>query len=150
MTTPDPAEMINLNRQLKIAFWLMMAAIYGGAFAYGPDYGSMPQGEWIASCLVIGLFVSIPLFCFVAVAHKPQPGSVSWLSFMVLGYLIVGIVLTFSPGGLVGGLALTGTSLNAYVQVIVWLRPFKKAAKAKKAKEAVIRAQKARAAKENI
>lgn len=124
-------ETINVNRSLTIAYWMMMIAIYAGAFLYGPDYGSMPLGEWIASCLVVGLFISIPLFGFVVAAHRPQPGSVSWLSFLILAYLVYGIVLLFAPGGLIAGLALSATSLNAFVQAIVWLRPFKKAAKAK-------------------
>lgn len=142
MATPEKGATINLNRQLTLAYWLVMLALYAGAFLYGPAYGSMPQGEWIASCLVLGLFSSIPLFGFVAVAHKPQPGSVSWLSFLILGYLIFGIVLLFKPGDLVAGLAITGTTLNAYVQIIVWLRPFKKAAKEQKAKEERARALK--------
>lgn len=136
MATPEKDTTINLNSQIKLAYWLMMLALYGGSFVYGPDYGSMPQGEWIASCLVLAMAFSIPLLGFILAAHKPQPGSVSWLSFMVLAYLIFGIVLIFSPGNLIAGLALTATCLNAYVQIIVWLRPFKKAAKAKKAKQA--------------
>ena len=148
MATAEKDNTINLNRQLKLAYWLLMIALYAGAFLYGPDYGSMPLGEWIASCFVVGLFSSIPLFCFVAVAHKPQPGSVSWLSFLILAYLMFGIVLMFKPGDLVAGLAITGTTLNAFVQIIVWLRPFKKAAKAKKAREEAIRQRKAQAARE--
>lgn len=148
MATTEKDQTINLNRQIKLAYWLLMIALYAGAFLYGPDYGSMPLGEWIASCFVVGLFSSIPLFGFVAVAHKPQPGSVSWLSFLILAYLMFGIVLVFKPGDWIAGLAIVGTTLNAYVQIIVWLRPFKKAAKTKKARAEAIRQQKARAAKE--
>ncbi|MEP4544797.1 MAG: hypothetical protein ABJ000_01380 [Saccharospirillum sp.] len=129
--TNEKGQTVNLNRRLRTSYWLMFLSIYAGAFLYGPAFGSMPVGEWIASCLVVGFFVSLPLLLVVLVALRPTPGGVSWMSFLLLGYLIYGIVLIFSPRGLLGGLLLTGTTLATFIYAVAWLRPLKKAAKAR-------------------
>ncbi|WP_028670028.1 DUF2069 domain-containing protein [Saccharospirillum impatiens] len=133
--TNETAQTVNLNRRLRTSYWLMMLSIYAGAFLYGPAFGSMPTGEWVASCLVIGFFVSLPLLMVILMALRPTPGGVSWMSFLLLGYLIYGIVIAFSPRGLIAGLLLTGTTLTTFIYAIVWLRPLKKAAKARAKKE---------------
>lgn len=124
---------VHVNAKLRLSYWLMLLSILGGAFLYGPAFDSMPFGQWVASCLVIGFFISLPLLMFILTAHRPTPGGVSWMSFLLLGYLVYGIVLIFSPSGLVAGLMLTGTTLSTFFYAVVWLRPFKKAAKARKA-----------------
>lgn len=129
--TDEKRQIVNINRRLRASYWLMLASIYTGAFLYGPAFGSMPVGEWIASCLVVGFFVSLPLLIVIMVVLRPTAGGVSWMSFLLLGYLIYGIVLIFSPRGLLAGLMLTGTTLSTFIYAIVWLRPLKKAAKAR-------------------
>lgn len=129
--TDEKHQIVNLNRRLRSSYWLMLASLYAGAFLYGPPFGSMPVGEWIASCLVIGFFASLPLLLVIMVVLRPTAGGVSWMSFLLLGYLIYGIVLIFSPRGLLAGLMLTGTTLSTFIYAIVWLRPLKKAAKAR-------------------
>lgn len=129
MATESDSRQINLNRKLRTSYWLMVLAILAGAFFYGPAYSSMPLAEWIASCLVVGGFVALPLLCFVTAAHRPRPGPVSWLSFLLLAYLVYGIVLLFSPGGLIAGLMLSATTLATFTQAVLWLRPFKQAAR---------------------
>ncbi|HET8902737.1 MAG TPA: DUF2069 domain-containing protein [Saccharospirillum sp.] len=129
--TDEKRQIVNINRRLRASYWLMLASIYTGAFLYGPTFGSMPVGEWIASCLVVGFFVSLPLLIVIMVVLRPTAGGVSWMSFLLLGYLIYGIVLIFSPRGLLAGLMLTGTTLSTFIYAIVWLRPLKKAAKAR-------------------
>ncbi|GGX51017.1 DUF2069 domain-containing protein [Saccharospirillum salsuginis] len=126
---PSP-QTVRVNAKLRLSYWLMLLSILGGAFLYGPDFGTMPIGQWVASCLVIGFFISLPLLMFILTAHRPTPGGVSWMSFLLLGYLVFGIVLIFSPNGLLAGLLLTGTTLSTFFYAVVWLRPFKKAAKA--------------------
>lgn len=127
--TDEKHQIVNINRHLRTSYWLMLASIYTGAFLYGPGFGSMPVGEWIASCLVVGFFVSLPLLIVIMVVFRPTAAGVSWMSFLLLGYLIYGIVLIFSPRGLLAGLMLTGTTLSTFIYAIVWLRPLKKAAK---------------------
>lgn len=129
--TDEKRQIVNINRRLRASYWLMLASIYTGAFLYGPAFGSMPVGEWIASCLVVGFFVSLPLLIVIMVVLRPTAAGVSWMSFLLLGYLIYGIVLIFSPRGLLAGLMLTGTTLSTFIYAIVWLRPLKKAAKAR-------------------
>ncbi|MEX0623847.1 DUF2069 domain-containing protein [Saccharospirillum sp.] len=129
--TDEKRQIVNINRRLRTSYWLMLAAIYAGAFLYGPAYSSMPVGQWIASCLVVGFFVSLPLLIVIMVVIRPTAGGVSWMSFLLLGYLIYGIVLIFSPRGLLAGLMLTGTTLSTFIYAIAWLRPLKKAAKAR-------------------
>lgn len=129
--TDEKRRIVNINRRLRTSYWLMLAAIYAGAFLYGPAFGSMPVGEWVASCMVVGFFVSLPLLIVIMVVIRPTAGGVSWMSFMLLGYLIYGIVLIFSPRGLLAGLMLTGTTLSTFIYAIAWLRPLKKAAKAR-------------------
>lgn len=131
--TTKPVETLHLNRKLRLSYWLMMLSIFAGPFFYGPAFHSMPIGQWIASCLVIGFFFSLPLWMFILSAHRPTPGRVSWFSFLLLGYLVFGIVLIFKPKGLFAGLLLTTTTLATFMYAVLWLRPFKKAAKAKKA-----------------
>jgi len=132
MNAKTSPQTVRVNAKLRLNYWLMLLAILGGAFLYGPDFGSMPIGQWVASCLVIGFFISLPLLMFILTAHRPTPGGVSWMSFLLLGYLVFGIVLIFSPSGLLAGLLLTGTTLSTFFYAVVWLRPFKKAAKANK------------------
>jgi uncharacterized membrane protein len=126
---------VNVNRRLRASYLLMLASIFTGAFLYGPSFSTMPLGEWIASCLVVGFFVALPLMMFIPVALRPRASGVSWMSFLLLAYLIYGIVLTFSANGLLAGLMLTGTTLSTFIYVIAWLRPLKKAAKARKKAE---------------
>lgn len=127
----EKRQVVNLNRRLRSSYGFMLASIYAGAFLYGPAFGSMPMGEWIASCLVIGFFVSLPLLLVIMVVFRPTAGGVSWMSFLLLGYLVYGIVLIFSPRGLLAGLMLTGATLGTFIYAVAWLRPLKKAAKAR-------------------
>lgn len=127
---------INVNRRLRLSYLLMLVAIFVGAFLYGPAFSSMPAGQWVASCFVVGFFVSLPLLMFILIAFRPSAGGVSWMSFLLLGYLIYGIILIFSPRGLLAGLMLTGTTLSTFIYAVAWLRPLKKAAKARKKEEA--------------
>lgn len=129
--TSETSQTVNLNRRLRTSYWLMMLSIYAGAFLYGPRFGSMAAGEWLASCLVVGFFVSLPLLAMILFVLRPTPSGVSWMSFLLLGYLIYSIVLMFSPRGLLGGLLLSGTTLTTFINAVAWLRPFKKAAKAR-------------------
>lgn len=130
-----PAQKVNVNAKLRLNYFLMLFFILAGAFFYGPRLDSMPMGQWIASCLVVGGFVALPLLLFIVAAIRPTPGGISWMSFLLLGYLVYGIVLIFSPRGLIAGLMLTGTSLSTFLYAIIWLRPYKKAAKARKKAE---------------
>lgn len=128
----QPTVKLNVNRKLRVHYWLMLLSILAGAFLYGPRLSNMPFGQWVASCLVVGVFVALPLLMFVVTTARPTPSGVSWMSFLLLGYLVYGIVLAFSPRGLVAGLMLTATSLSTFVYAILWLRPHKKAARARK------------------
>lgn len=130
-----PTQKVNVNAKLRLNYFLMLLSILAGAFFYGPRLDSMPMGQWIASCLVVGGFVALPLLLFIVAAIRPTPGGISWMSFLLLGYLVYGIVLIFSPRGLIAGLMLTGTSLSTFLYAIIWLRPYKKAAKARKEAE---------------
>lgn len=130
-----PTQKVNINAKVRLNYFLMLIAILAGAFFYGPRLDSMPMGQWIASCLVVGGFVALPLLLFIVAAIRPTPGGISWMSFLLLGYLVYGIVLIFSPRGLIAGLMLTGTSLSTFIYAIIWLRPYKKAAKARKKAE---------------
>ena len=134
MNAERSPQTVRVNAKLRLSYWLMLLSVLGGAFFYGPAFDSMPVGQWIASCLVIGFFISLPLLMFILTAHRPTPGGVSWMSFLLLGYLVFGIVLIFSPSGLLAGLLLTGTTLSTFFYAVVWLRPFKKASKAGKTK----------------
>lgn len=131
MTDQVPAPSISVNRKLRVHYSLLVVALMGGAFLYGPPVSSMPLGQWVLSCLVVGFFTALPLLGFVVAAFRPTPGRVSWLSFMLLGYLVFGIVLAFSQRGLLPGLAICATTLSTFSYSILWLRPFKKAAKAR-------------------
>jgi uncharacterized membrane protein len=133
--TDAKQSIVNINQRLRTSYMLMLASIFAGAFLYGPAFSSMPLGEWIASCLVVGFFVALPLMMFIPVALRPRASGVSWMSFLLLAYLIYGIVLIFSADGLLAGLMLTGTTLSTFIYVIAWLRPLKKAAKARKKAE---------------
>lgn len=132
MNAESTKTAVNVNRKLRLSYGLMVLSVLVGAFLYGPDFNAMPFGQWVASCLVIGFFISLPLLMFILTAIRPTPGGVSWMSFLLLGYLIYGIVLTFSPQALMAGLMLTGTTLSTFFYAVVWLRPFKKAAKARR------------------
>ncbi|MCH8530494.1 MAG: DUF2069 domain-containing protein [Saccharospirillum sp.] len=136
MTDPTPAPSMSVNRKLKTHYSLLVVALLGGAFLYGPHQSAMPLGQWVLSCLVVGTFTALPLLGFVAAAFRPNPGRVSWLSFILLGYLIFGIVLAFSPRGLVPGVAISAATLSTFGYAVIWLRPFKKAAKARQKAEA--------------
>lgn len=135
MTEQQPLPGLSVSRNLKRHYCLMVFALVGGAFLYGPPISTMPLGQWVLSCLFVGFFTAIPLLGFVAAAFRPTPGRVSWLSFMLLGYLIFGIVMAFSQRGLVPGLIISATTLSTFSYAVIWLRPYKKAARARKKAE---------------
>jgi uncharacterized membrane protein len=108
-----------------------LLALFVGAFLYGPAASAMPAGEWVLSCLFVGLLTALPLLGLTHAVIRPTPRRVSWLSFLLLGYLIFGIVLAFSARGLVAGVLITLTTLSTFVYCIRWLRPYKKAVRAR-------------------
>lgn len=128
-------KQINLNKQLALQFWLLIAATIAATFLSGPPLGSMPLSQWIATGLALALISIVPLLCFIPVVIKPTVRGVSWLGFMLLAYLVWSIMKTFTPGGLLGGLLMCTFNITTFLYTILWLRPYKKAAKAQKQKE---------------
>ena len=124
---------VNINTRLKWHFFLLMAACILGTFLSGPT----PTGtdltvpEWFGTGLMMSFLTILPLLFFIPTVLKPTPGSVSWLSFFLLAYLVFAILKMFSPGGFFGGTLMTLFNLTTFFYAVAWLRPFKKAAKEK-------------------
>lgn len=123
---------INLNKKLKLNFFLLLGACIAAAFIAGPDINSMPFGQWIASCLFIGLFALFPLLFFIPSVLKPNPRNISWLGFFLLAYLVVVIWVMFLPGAFLAGFLVLVFSITTFFYVVMWLRPFKQEAKKRK------------------
>jgi uncharacterized membrane protein len=126
---------ISVNKKLKLHFFLLIAAIIIGTLVNGPSLSSMSLGKWIASGLSIALIACVPLFFFMPTILKPTAGGLSWYGFLLLAYVLWSVVALLSPSGLIGGILILGFSLSNFVYVILWLRPFKKAYKAKQKAE---------------
>lgn len=126
---------LNLNKQIRLHFFLLMAAAVIGTFLSGPSINSMPRVQWLVSGLLFGFMAVLPLLFFIPTVLRPTVRSLSWMGFMLLAYLVWGIVKTFSPGGLIGGLLICTFNITTFFYIILWLRPFKKQAKAKKKAE---------------
>ncbi|EAR09051.1 DUF2069 domain-containing protein [Reinekea blandensis] len=124
---------VNINTRLKWHFFLLIMACILGTFLSGPSPAgtdlSLP--EWFGTGLMMSLITVLPLMFFIPTVLKPTPGSVSWLSFFLLAYLVFAILKIFSPGGFFGGTLMTLFNLTAFFYAVAWLRPFKKAAKEK-------------------
>lgn len=131
MTTTN----INVNKKLKLHFFLLLAACYVGTFLSAPELGGMGFTQWLISGFVIGFIASLPLLFFIPTVLKPTPRSVSWLGFFLLAYLVWAILKMFSANGIWGGLLITTFNVSTFFYVVIWLRPFKKIAKQKKAEE---------------
>lgn len=126
---------LNLNKQIRLHFFLLMAAAVIGTFLSGPSINSMPRVQWLVSGLLFGFMAVLPLLFFIPTVLRPTVRSLSWMGFMLLAYLVWGIVKTFSPGGLIGGLLICTFNITTFFYIILWLRPFKKQAKARKKAE---------------
>ncbi|TCS42644.1 DUF2069 domain-containing protein [Reinekea marinisedimentorum] len=126
---------LNLNKQIRLHFFLLMAAAIAGTFLSGPSINSMPTLQWVVSGLLFGFMAVLPLLFFIPTVLKPTVRSLSWMGFMLLAYLVWGIVKTFTPGGLIGGLLICTFNITTFFYIILWLRPFKKQAKARKKAE---------------
>lgn len=130
------SKQVNLNKQLKLHFVLLIIATLAGTFLSGPPMNSMPMLQWVVSGLLLGFLATLPLLFFIPAIFKPTARSLSWMGFMLLAYLVWAIVRTFSPGGLIGGLLMCTFNITTFFYLILWLRPFKKQAKAKKKAQA--------------
>jgi uncharacterized membrane protein len=122
---------VNINKQIRLHFSLLMAAVVIGTCLSGPSITSMPITQWLVSGLIFGFLAVLPLLFFIPTILKPTVRSLSWMSFMLLAYLVWAIVKTCSPGGLIGGLLICTFNITTFFYIILWLRPFKKQAKAK-------------------
>lgn len=126
------AEKININKKLKLHFFLLLAACLLAPFISGPDLANIAMANAIATRLSVGIISVLPLLFFVPTVLKPTPRSTSWLGFFLLAYLVWAILRLLSPSWL-GGLIITTFTLSTFFYTVVWLRPFKKIAKQKKA-----------------
>lgn len=126
---------INVNKKLKLHFWLLLGSCVVGTFISGPSLSSMPLIQWVTSAIVFSFITMFPLLFFIPTVLKPSPRSMSWLGFFLLAYLVFAILKIFSPNGFIGGLLITTFNITTFFYVVLWLRPFKKAAKALKESE---------------
>lgn len=122
---------VNVNRELRLHYCLLFGAVIVGTYLSGPEPDSMPIVQWLISGLLLGLLAAFPLFFFIPTVLRPTPASVSWLSFFLLAYLVWAIVQIFSPKGMIGGLMICTFNLTSFFYAVVWLRPFKKSARAR-------------------
>jgi uncharacterized membrane protein len=123
---------VNINKKLKLHFFLLMASCFIGTYLSGPPLSSMPTQQWIISGFVFGFLSAFPLFFFIPTVLKPTPRNVSWLGFFILAYLVWSILRIFSAQGFMGGLLITTFNITTFFYVVLWLRPFKKIAKNRK------------------
>lgn len=123
----------NINTKLKRHFFLLMAACVIGTLLSGPNPGEtdLTLGLWVASGLTLSLISILPLLFFIPTVLNPNPRSVSWLGFFLLAYLVWAILKMFSPSGLLGGLLISVFNLTTFTYAVIWLRPYKKQAKAR-------------------
>lgn len=125
-------EQINVNRKMRLHFFLLIASCFIGTYLSGPPLSSMQFSQWAVSGFVFGFIAAFPLLFFIPTVLKPTPQSVSWLSFFLLAYLVWAILKMFSPNGIFGGLLITVFNVTTFFYAVIWLRPFKKLAKQQK------------------
>lgn len=126
---------ISVNKKLKLHFLLLLIAIMIGVLVSGPSLDSMSFGMWIASGLSIAIITCVPLLFFIPTILRPTTSGLSWYGFLLLAYILGGIIKLLGPSGFIGGLLILSFSLTNFAYVIMWLMPFKKAAKAKQKTE---------------
>ncbi|WP_196157781.1 DUF2069 domain-containing protein [Reinekea sp. G2M2-21] len=124
-------QQINVNRKLRLHFFLLLAACVAGTFLSGPNFGSMAFSKWLVSGLVFSFIAMFPLLFFIPTVINPTPRSISWLGFFLLAYLVWSIIRIFSSNGVLGGLLITFFNVSTFIYAVIWLRPFKKQAKAR-------------------
>ena len=122
---------ISINKKLKLHFFLLLVAIIIGILISGPSLDSMSFGKWLASGLSIAIITCVPLLFFIPTILRPSASGLSWYGFLLLAYILGAIVKLLGPSGFIGGVLILGFSLTNFVYIILWLMPFKKAAKAK-------------------
>jgi uncharacterized membrane protein len=122
---------ISINKKLKLHFVLLIIAVIAGVLVSGPALETMPLGKWLASGLIIAIITCLPLLFFIPAIIKPTATGLSWYGFLLLAYILGGLIKLLGPSGFIGGLLIVSFSLTNFLYVILWLKPFKKAAKAK-------------------
>ncbi|MBU2865163.1 DUF2069 domain-containing protein [Reinekea forsetii] len=122
---------ISINKKIRLHYILLVIAVIVGVLVSGPALDSMPLGKWFASGIIIAIITCLPLLIFIPTIISPSSTGLSWYGFLLLAYILGGLIKLLGPSGLIGGLLIVGFSLTNFMYVIMWLRPFKKAAKAK-------------------
>lgn len=128
---------ISLNKQLKIHYLLLLLAVVVATLTSGPALSSSSVStiEWFVSGLIIALVTCIPLLLFFPSIFRPNATGLSWYGFMLLAYVIWGVLKLLSPTGMLGGILVLAFTFSNFIYVVAWLRPLKKAAKLKKKAE---------------
>ena len=123
-------QTVNINKKMRLHFFLLIAAGLLAPFISGPSLNSLAPANAIATRLSVGIISVLPLIAFIPTVLKPTPRSVSWLGFFLLAYMVWSILRLFSASWL-GGLFIFAFNLTCFIYVVIWLRPFKKIAKQK-------------------
>ena len=124
-------QQININTKLRVHFFLLLAACIIAAFLTRLPIGNIAVSRWLSYTLFSAFIPIFPLLFSIPTVLKPTVRSISWFGFFLLAYLIWAIVKTLSTNGFLGGILITAFNLSTFFYVVVWLRPFKKVARAK-------------------
>ena len=124
-------KQVQINKQIKLHFALLFVSCILATYLSGPSLSSMPLLQWLLTGLFFAGISVLPLLFFIPTVMAPNARNLSWLGFFLLAYLVWGVVKSFSPNGLIGGLLICTFILTTFFYTVIWLRPLKKAAKAK-------------------
>jgi len=122
----------NINKKLKLHYFLLIAAVVVGTFISGPKISSMATGQWIISGAIISFISIFPLLFFIPTVLKPTVRGISWFGFFILAYMVWGVLKIFSPNGLIAGVLISTFIMTSFLYTVIWLRPFKKEFKKQK------------------
>ena len=102
----------------------MLNAYYGLIIYFGVDTISI-SNDFTLTVVLIWLIRVMPLLLFSVGLHQNNPRTYTWLCFVVLLYLINGVLVSFDPERRIMGIVYVVLSVTLFSFLILFIRLYR-------------------------
>ena len=102
----------------------MLNAYYGLIIYFGVDTISI-SNDFTLTVVLIWLIRVMPLLLFSVGLHQNHPRTYTWLCFVVLLYLINGVLVSFDPERRIMGIVYVVLSVTLFSFLILFIRLYR-------------------------
>ncbi|TXR53604.1 DUF2069 domain-containing protein [Reinekea thalattae] len=122
---------VNLNKKIKLHFWLFLLSTMASVFVAGPSLINTEFVHWLATGFAWAVISTLPLLAFLPAIIRPSTSSLTWLSYLLLGYLVWAIIKVFTPAQAAVGIVMVTFNLTTFTYILLWVQTAKKIENAK-------------------